>query len=212
MHSSWIRVAPILALGLACAQPEPLAEAEPPSAEELFQQGLEKLEGRDLLFWRHKNFQSAIDTFQDVNDHTSNQLTESVNSANESLTSGLDDGLSNIMSGLGDVGGLIEEAFNLFNGGFDELGQKLMDMGTEIFSNAVEHLQEELMETLKESFENMIQQVIQGLIEQIIESIAMMTIGQTITAALGAYTPLLVIAKNVVSVINDLLDALNLGL
>jgi hypothetical protein len=58
----------------------------------------------------------------------------------------------------------------------------------------------------------MIQQVIQGLIEQVIESIVMMGIGQTITAALGAYTPLLVIAKNVVGVINDLLDALNLGL
>jgi hypothetical protein len=87
-----------------------------------------------------------------------------------------------------------------------------MDMGEQIFTDAVNHLQEELMETLKESFENMIQQVIQGLIEQIIESIAMMAIGQTITAAIGAYTPLLVIAKNVVGVINDLLDALNLGL
>ena len=61
-------------------------------------------------------------------------------------------------------------------------------------------------------FDENIQQVIQGLIEQIIESITMMGVGQTITTALGAYTPLLVIAKNVVGVINDLLDALNLGL
>jgi outer membrane protein assembly factor BamD len=69
--SSWIRVAPVLALatGLSCAQPEPLAEVEPLSAEELFQQGLEKLEGRNLLFWRHVNFQGAIDTFQDVIDN-----------------------------------------------------------------------------------------------------------------------------------------------
>ena len=154
----------------------------------------------------------AVDTFTDVGDHTSNNLTENVNSSNESFTGGLEDGLSSIVSGLGDVGGAIEEVFNLFNGGFDELGTKLMDMGAEIFSNAVDHMQEELMETLKQSFEDMIQQVIQGLIEQIIESIMMMGIGQTITAALAAYTPFLVIAKNVVGVINDLLDALNLGL
>jgi hypothetical protein len=45
-----------------------------------------------------------------------------------------------------------------------------MDMGEQIFTDAINHLQEELMETLKQSFEDMIQQVIQGLIEQIIES------------------------------------------
>jgi ABC-type transporter Mla subunit MlaD len=158
---------------------------------------------------KHKE---AQDTFHDVSEHTSGELSDNVNSANESFTNGLDEGLSNITDTLGDVGGAIEEMFNLFNGGFDDLGSKLMDMGKDILSSAVDHMQDELMETLKQSFEDMIQQVIQGLIEQIIESIVMMTVGETVTAALGAYTPVLVVCKDVVGVINDLLDALNLGL
>jgi outer membrane protein assembly factor BamD len=69
------RVAPLLAAavaasGLACATgSDPAVEAEPLAAEELFQQGLDILEGRNFVFWRHVNYQSAIDTFQDVIDN-----------------------------------------------------------------------------------------------------------------------------------------------
>lgn len=57
--------------GLACASSPDPAElaAEPPSAEELYRKGLELREGRRILFWRHVNYQAAIDAFQEVVDN-----------------------------------------------------------------------------------------------------------------------------------------------
>jgi outer membrane protein assembly factor BamD len=58
-----------LALGaVACAStPEELPE--PPSAEELYRQGLDILEGRNFLVYRHVNTQAAIDKFQEIVDN-----------------------------------------------------------------------------------------------------------------------------------------------
>lgn len=56
------------ALALACAT-TPEEVPEPPSAEELYRQGLEILEGTNLLVYRHVNTQAAIDKFQEVVDN-----------------------------------------------------------------------------------------------------------------------------------------------
>jgi outer membrane protein assembly factor BamD len=66
-----LRRTPLLAalgLALACAStPEELPE--PPSAEELYRQGLDILEGRNFLVYRHVNTQEAIDKFQEIVDN-----------------------------------------------------------------------------------------------------------------------------------------------
>lgn len=53
---------------LACASTPPEI-GEPPSAEDLYREGLEILEGRDFGFWTYVNHQKAIDTFQEVIDN-----------------------------------------------------------------------------------------------------------------------------------------------
>jgi outer membrane protein assembly factor BamD len=62
-------VAAALALGCAKAPDEEIA-FDPPSAEELYLDGVEIMEGSPILpFYRHTNYQAAIDAFQEVIDN-----------------------------------------------------------------------------------------------------------------------------------------------
>jgi len=62
--------AALLGGAVACASSgPPPAVPEPPTAEELFRDGLEILEGRDFGFWTYVNYPKAIDAFQEVIDN-----------------------------------------------------------------------------------------------------------------------------------------------
>jgi len=84
-------------------------------------------------------------------------------------------------------------------------------MGKQILEDAVNNIKDELMQQLEDAFKEMIEEFVRELIEDVIESIVMMGVGQAITTALAPYVPILAACKAIVGVINDLLDALNLG-
>ncbi len=59
----------LAAVTMACASTGPLELAEPPPAEELYTAGVEKLEGRRILFWTWVDYNDAIESFQEVIDN-----------------------------------------------------------------------------------------------------------------------------------------------
>ncbi len=77
MFQRSVRVALVVALasfGAGCAMfgggdSELDVDAEPPSAEELYLQGQQILEGHSIPFYKYVNYQAAIDAFQEVIDN-----------------------------------------------------------------------------------------------------------------------------------------------
>ncbi len=74
--AAWIaRIVPVIAviavvLGIGCATTEPSFEdIDVPPADELYEQGLETLEGLDFFVYRYVNYTRAIETFQQIIDN-----------------------------------------------------------------------------------------------------------------------------------------------
>lgn len=66
------RAAALLTLGTllgACSTTPPVTIEEVPTADVLYQQGLEELEGRRILFWRMVDTTKAVETFQAIIDN-----------------------------------------------------------------------------------------------------------------------------------------------
>jgi hypothetical protein len=154
----------------------------------------------------------TLDTFHNAMGHVSEELTNNVKSFFESIAEGLNDTATNELdNGFEQLTSSFGDMFSEFSGNIEETSEHLMEAGAQIFSEMVSHCTEEIKDALVQAIEKAVGDVIQQLVEEIVEQITMMTAGAAITAAIAEFVPLLVAAKNVCGVINDLLEVMNLG-
>ena len=122
------------------------------------------------------------------------------------LTSNLGD----IAQGIGDVGQLVTEGFNLFSKGSDDLGSHLTEMAGKILTDTMSHMTDNLMNQLEQMFVHLCEQVFQGLMTEFTEQLAKMLIGQAITTASAEFAPFIIAAKIVLGIIEKLLSLLGM--
>jgi len=154
----------------------------------------------------------TVETFEKAIEHVAETLTSSMkdvftmisSSVTDTATDQLSNGFDQLTSTFGDM-------FSNFSGNIEDTAESLMESGAQIFQEMVEHCTDAVKDALVEAIEDAITSVIEQLVQELVEQVVQMGVGATITGAIAPYVPLLVAAKNVCGVINDLLEVMNLG-
>ncbi len=110
--------------------------------------------------------------------------------------------------GFDQVWGSVEQRLGEFETLFNDLGQRLMQEVTQVGQQVASHAEDEASKAVEKEFDDFVHDAVEALVGEVADSLSAMTLGASVTGALGPMTPALVAAKALVGSIKAALDLL----
>lgn len=152
----------------------------------------------------------TVSAFEDIFENIQEALTEAITSAFDTFREDVAGRAAEALgTGVEQLSEQMTQIHDHLREEVERIGTLLTDAASDVFSSVMEHITTDAIERIVDAVESLVREFLETLIADLVESLVLMNVGASTTAALSPFLPQLVVAKNVVETINDLLDALN---
>ena len=155
---------------------------------------------------------SAEENFERLSTHVGSDQKSQVEASFDELGHQIADlQMGELISHFGDLDTQLSDIFETFSSTTDQMGDEMMELGTDLFQQVGDIVSDEIEEGIKDLIDDTVETTVKDLFEEVAQNMAMMQIGISVTTALVPYIPIIITAKAVLGTIKRLLSMLKFG-